>query len=191
MHELEPFYGWEKYYVSNADPQSPFFGAEYNFTTFENSVYNHYIHPFWDYIGSETLYIKVLFCDYLKGYTVIEMFGEWNDTLHNDIMHFKRNVIDSMLADGIKRFVLIGENVLNYHGLEDDYYQEWFEEVEDGWIALVNFRDFVLKEMSRYNLDYYLNFGGNLDIDYWRTLPPKIFCQTINQLITKRLGTGT
>ena len=56
------------------------------------------------------------------------MFGEWNDTLHNDIMFFKRNVIDHLIGQGIRKFILLGENLLNFHGSRDDeYYEEWFE----------------------------------------------------------------
>jgi hypothetical protein len=47
-------------------------------------------------------------------------------------MHFKRNVIDQMVGNGINQFILIGENVMNFHGSDDCYYEEWFEDVEDG-----------------------------------------------------------
>jgi hypothetical protein len=61
-------------------------------------------------------------------------------------MWFKRNVIDHLIGQGINQFILIGENILNFHGsTDDDYYAEWFEEVEDGWIAACNFRDFIQK----------------------------------------------
>ena len=46
---------------------------------------------------------------------------------------------------------MIGENVLNFHASDDCYYEEWFQEVEDGWIAAVNFRDHVLKELELYS----------------------------------------
>jgi len=117
------------------------------------------------------------------------LFGEWNDTLHNDIMLFKRKVIDHLIVQGIKYFILIGENVFNFHGaFEDDYYAEWFEEVEDGWIAGINFAEFVTKEWSKYNLDFYLNFGGSLDFQNWRTTKPELLFAAIHQTITKRLN---
>jgi hypothetical protein len=62
-------------------------------------------------MGSETLYMKVLFVDYERGFCVIEFLGEWNDTINNDVMHLKRNVIDLMTGEGIHKFILIGENI--------------------------------------------------------------------------------
>lgn len=189
MHEIEPFYRWDAYYNAARDERSPFSGNEANYQQYENTIYGYFIHPDWDYIGSETLYAKLLFADYDKGCAVLEMLGEWNDTLHNDIMHLKRNVIDLMIPEGIQRFVLICENVMNFHGGDDDYYQEWFEEVEDGWIAFVNLRDFVEDEMNRYKLDYYVNFGGTLnEMEGWRTQTPWNFCQQVEGLIMRRLG---
>jgi hypothetical protein len=188
MHEIEPFYNWEESYSSAEDPRSPFYEAEYNTEYYTNSIYGYYIHPLWDYIGSETLYIKILFADYDEQVVVIEFLGEWNDTLHNDVMHLKRNVIDLLLAEGITKYILIGENIMNFHGSDDEYYAEWFEEIEDGWIAGINFRDHVLEEWKKFNLDYYINFGGTLEVLNWRTMNPQTFCKTVEGLIQKRLG---
>lgn len=188
MHEIEPFYNWEKYYVSSEDQRSPLFGAFYNMERYTNDIYGYYIHPMWDYIGSETLYVKVLYVDYKSGYAIIELFGEWNDTLHNDIMHLKRNLIDYMVGQGINKFLLIGENVLNFHGSDDCYYEEWFEEVEEGWIAALNFRDFIFNEWRRFNLDCYINYGGNLQIDNWRTMNPMNLYKFVEQSIIRRLA---
>ncbi|MFN6944763.1 MAG: hypothetical protein ACK4ND_07425 [Cytophagaceae bacterium] len=187
MHELEPFYNWEKYYDPTLDELSPFHGVEYNTQQYTNDIYGYYIHPYWDYIGSETLYVKILFADYSRRFAIIEMFGEWNDTLHNDIMHFKRNVIDHMVGNGIHQFILLGENVLNFHGSDDCYYEEWFDDIEDGWIAAVNFREFVFEEWKKYNLDYFINFGGGLDIPNWRTMNPIALYQIVSGNILRRL----
>jgi hypothetical protein len=187
MHEIEPFYNWENYYSPSEDEKSPFFGVEYNMMGYTNDIYGYYIHPLWDFIGSETLYIKILYANYNTGFAVIEMFGEWNDTLHNDIMHFKRNVIDYLIKENITQFILIGENVLNFHGSDDCYYEEWFEEVEDGWIAAINFREFVCEEWKKYNLDYFINFGGNLDLINWRTLTPQTLYDQVRNTMVKRL----
>jgi len=187
MQDIEPFYNWETYYVAADDEKSPFYGRDYNMQMYTHDIYGYYIHPLWDEIGSETLYVKILFADYHRRFAVIEMFGEWNDTLHNDIMHFKRNVIDLLIQEGINQFILVGENILNFHGSDDCYYEEWFEDVEDGWIAAVNFRDFVEVEWRKYHLDYYINFGGTLNIDNWRTLSPNPFYETVRGLIMRRL----
>ena len=154
-------------------------------------------YPAWDFMGSETLYIKILYTDYHAGYTVIECMGEWNDAINNDIMHLKRNIIDEQYAAGITKFILIGENILNFHGSDDSYYEEWFDEVEDtedraegipGWIAAVAFPDFIQDELKRYRIDQYVNMGGTLQITNWRTLHPNTFCEMVNTLVTRRLA---
>ncbi len=187
MHEIEPFYNWEKHYKAEEDLRSPFFGRQYA-EYYETTIYGYYIHPQWDYIGSETLYVKILYVDYALRFTVIELFGEWNDTLHNDIMHLKRCVIDRLTRYGINQFILVGENILNFHGSDDCYYEEWFEEVEEGWIAAINFRDFVQEEWKKYRIDYYINFGGGLEVLNWRTLKPVKFYEQVRNYILRRLG---
>jgi hypothetical protein len=188
MHTLEPHYRWQQYYVAAHDKRSPFYGREYSLTHFTDHIYGYYIHPQWDHIGSETLYVKVLFADYTRQVAIIEMLGEWNDTLHNDVMWLKRELVDPMLSEGIRKFILIGENVLNFHGSDDCYYEEWFEEVEDGWIAALNFRPFVLQEWKQYRIDWYINFGGSLDIEHWRTLKPLALMALVEEAVTRRLG---
>lgn len=188
MHTIEPFYNWEKHYRANSDARSPFFGRDYS-ESYDNDIYGYYIHPEWDGIGSETLYVKILYVDYFQKYAIVEMFGEWNDTLHNDIMHFKRCVVDRLVSNGIKQFILIGENVLIFHGSDECYYEEWFEDIENGWIAAVNFPESIEKEWIKYHIDYYINFGGNLEINNWRTLKPQVFYQRVKSQIVKRIGT--
>ncbi len=188
MHEIEPYFNWEKFYVASEDARSPLYNAQYNLSEYTNTIYGYYIHPMWDYIGSETLYVKILYANYIDGYVVIEMLGEWNDTLHNDIMHLKRNILDYIVATGINKFILIGEQVFNFHGSDDCYYEEWYEDIEDGWIAAVNFRDFVCEEWKKYNIDSYVNWGGELDIPNWRTMKPMVFCKYVHDRVTRRIG---
>jgi hypothetical protein len=188
MHEIEPYYNWLKYYNPAKDSRSPFFGKQYNFEQYSDTIYGYYIDPAWDFMGSETLYIKILFTDYDKGITVIEFLGEWNDTINNDIMHLKRNIIDELVPLGINKFILIGENILNFHGSDDCYYEEWFEDVEEGWIAAVSFPDFIQDEMKKYHIDNYVNMGGTLQLPQWRTLLPSVFCELIGKLIQRRLN---
>lgn len=188
MHEIEPFYRWLTYYDPSGDPLSPFEGKEYNYDVYSETVYGYYLAPGWDFMGSETLYLKVLYADYDTGYVILEFIGEWNDAINNDIMHLKRNIIEHFQLYNINKFILIGENVFNFHGSDDCYYEEWFEDVEDGWIAMVGFRDFVLDEMKNFNIDYYVNFGGTLQIDNWRTMKPQSFYQLVEQQIQRRIG---
>jgi len=194
MHEIEPYYNWLQFYNPAEDQLSPYYGKEYNFDLYSETIYGYYIDPSWDYIGSETLYIKILFTDYSRGFSIIEFIGEWNDTINNDIMHLKRNIIESLLAQGVNQFILIGENVFNFHGSDDSYYEDWFEDVEDqddfsqpGWIAAINFADHVQDEFMNYNVDTYINMGGTLNIHNWRTMNPLQLYTQVNKLITNRL----
>jgi hypothetical protein len=191
MHEIEPYYNWLSYYDSSFDERSPFFGKEYNNDLYKDTIYGYYIHPAWDSFESETLYLKVLYADYQQGYVILEFIGEWNDAINNDIMLLKRNFLEVLMNEGISKFILIGENVMNFHGSDDSYYEEWFDEVEEtnGWIAAVSFPEFVQQEQRRFGIDQYINMGGTLQIDNWRTLHPKKLFELVNTLITRRLGT--
>ncbi len=188
MHLIEPFPNWLKYYDSSLDENSPFFGKEYNYNLYSETVYGYYIDPAWDSIGSETLYLKTLYADYDEGFVILEFIGEWNDTLHNDIMTLKRDFLEMLLYKGINKFILIGENIFNFHGSDDLYYEEWFEEVEDGWIAAVSFPEFIQEEFKKYKIDCYVNMGGTLQIGHWRTLHPLKFYELVKQLIQRRLN---
>ncbi|MDX5442187.1 MAG: hypothetical protein LPJ89_00215 [Hymenobacteraceae bacterium] len=188
MHTIEPYYNWLNYYSAADDPRSPLYGSEYSEFEYSNQIYGYYIHPQWDYMESSTLFLKILFADYDNGFAIIEFIGEWNDTLHNDIMILKRNIVEPLEQEGINKFILIGENVFNFHGSDDLYYEEWFEDVEEGWIAAIGFQDFVVSEMKQYNIDNYINFGGKLDDINWRTMPPQKLYVLVDKLIQRRLG---
>jgi hypothetical protein len=188
MHSIEPYYNWRHYYTAEGDKNSPFFRRTYSELYFTNTVYDYYIHPQWDEIGSNTLYTKLLFVDYTKGFAIMEFIGEWNDCISNDIMFLKREVIDPLIENGINKYILIGENVLNFHHDGDDYYDEWFQDVEEGWIAAVNFQEHVLQEFREHNIDYYLNFGGELDELIWRTQEPYDLFNKVESVLTKRLA---
>jgi hypothetical protein len=188
MQDIEPYYSWLELYNASEDERSPFYGYEHSEFEFSNTVYNYYIHPQWNEFGSSTLYLKIIYADYDRHFAVIEFIGEWNDALYNDIMFLKREVIEQMIGNGIDKFILIGENVLNFHGSDDSYYEEWADEVEDGWIVAVNFHQHVLKEMNRFNLDSFLVFGGELDELSWRTFNPLELYNRIERIISRRLS---
>ncbi|MFI5203975.1 MAG: hypothetical protein ACHQF2_05710 [Flavobacteriales bacterium] len=189
MQDLEPYYGWNDLYRAENDRNSPFFGREYSEFEFTNQIYNYVIHPQWDSFGSPTLLLKVLYVNYNKGYAVIELLGEWNDCINNDIMLLKRDLADLMIAKGICRFILVGENVLNFHASDECYYEEWFDDVyeHNGWIALVNFRSHVLNEMVSAGLDQYMVAGGELNMLDWRTYRPSQLLKKIEGLFQRRL----
>ena len=188
LQNIEPSYNWRELYIASEDELSPFYGAVYSEFEYTNTVYNYFIHPQWDDFGSNTLYLKILYADYEKSFAVIEFIGEWNDALYNDIMFVKREVIESMIGNGINKFILIGENILIFHGSDDCYYEEWFQDVEDGWIAAINFRPHVMKEMERFNIDSYFLTGGELDDLNWRTNSPVELLQRIEKIASRRLN---
>ena len=192
MHDIEPFYNWLKYYDSTQDSRSPFFGKEYNYDLYQDTIYGFFIDPGWDSFGSETLYVKILYADYEEGYIIVEFLGEWNDALNNDIMLLKRNFIEVLAAEGINKYILIGENILNFHGSDDSYYEEWFDDVEDtkppGWIAAISFPEFIQDEMRKYHIDQFVSMGGTLQLDTWRTFTPVNFYNRVSSLIQRRLN---
>ena len=107
MQDIEPYYRWRDLYTAEEDELSPFYGREYSEFEYSNTIYNYFIHPQWDDFGSNTLYLKVLFAEYNTGFAIIELIGEWNDAINNDIMILKRDVIDDLIGKGIQKFILI------------------------------------------------------------------------------------
>jgi hypothetical protein len=187
MHDIEPFYGWRDYYLAENDKLSPFYECEYNEFEFTHQIYNYLIHPQWDFFGSATLFVKILYADYEKSFAILEFIGEWNDCLYNDIMYLKRNVIEQLIENGINRFILLGENILNFHYSEYDYYEEWSDDAGDGWIAALNFRKHVTEEFFKGQIDNFVAFGADFNNVNWRTHSPENLFYRVESLITKRL----
>jgi len=187
VHTLEPHFNWRHLYIASEDERSPFYGYQNSEVYFTDKIYDHIIHPQWDNFGAETLFLKQLYADYEEGYTVLEFIGEWNDVLHNDIMTLKRDVLEPIMQEGIQHFIFIGENLLNFHADETDYYEEWFDELEEGWVALINCRPHVLQELKDYYLDAYFLFGGELDDLEWHTWSPKKLWRKVQELVSRRL----
>lgn len=169
MQDIEPYFKWRDFYIAEEDPLSPFYNRQYNEFAYDKHIYNFFIHPQWDDIGSETLYVKILFVDYEKSYCIIECIGEWNDAINNDIMLLKREVLEPLVAEGITKIIVIGENVLIFHGGGDDYYAELVEEVEEGFVAFVNFPNNVLREFKLERINSYLLFYNEIS---WRGQRP-------------------
>lgn len=172
MHSVEPHWAWRDIYTAETDSQSPFFGREYSEFEFRNSVYNYVIHPQWDEFGSNTLYLKILYADTESEVCILELIGEWNDCLYNDIMFLKRNVIDPLIDEGIRKFLLIGENVMNFHASDADYYEEWLEDTEGGWICLLNFRQHLIREFRSAGIHRSIITDFNDHIPAWRNYLP-------------------
>lgn len=187
MQDIEPYYNWRHLYIAEEDRLSPFYRRKYSEFEFSNTVYNYYIHPQWDDFGSRTLYMKVLFVDYEQNFAIIELLGEWNDAIENDIMTLRRDVTDIMFGQGISKFILIAENVLNFHSSDDSYYEDWREQLDDvgGWIVILDMPiqsqyDFVQARLN--------NYIGLLDFPQWRTLKPEIVFEQIDTVMPKKLN---
>lgn len=187
MHDIEPFYNWRHLYTAETDQRSPFFGREYSEFVFSQTVYNYYIHPQWDEFGSRTMYMKILYADYEQGFAIIELIGEWNDAIENDIQTLRREVTDALFYERITKFILIAENILNFHSSDDSYYEDWFQELneEEGWAVILNMPEQSQYDFKKAKLNRYVEL---MDFPNWRTLQPQHLFQIINDTIMKRLG---
>lgn len=186
MHNLEPFYNWRHIYVTEEDERSPFFKKQYSEFEFTQTVYNYFIHPQWDNFGSSTLYLKILMADYDEKYTVLEFIGEWNDAVENDIMTLKRGVLEKLMDGGINKFILIGENVLNFHSDNKDYYEEFYEEVTEnnGWVVALNFPEQTCYDFKKDHIDRIIQF---IEMPDWRAYKPFHLFKKIEKDWSKRL----
>ena len=130
--------------------------------------------------------MKILYADYEQHFAIIELLGEWNDAIENDIMAIRRNVTDILFAKGICKFIFIAENVLNFHSSDDSYYEEWREQLEDdaGWVVILDMPDQSQYDFKRTRLTNYITL---FDFPQWRTLKPEFVFQQVDNLVMKRL----
>lgn len=186
MQDIEPFYNWRHLYVAEEDRQSPFYGRSYNEFEYSQTIYNYFIHPQWDDFGSRTLYMKLLFAEYEQHFAIIELIGEWNDAIENDIMTIRRDVTDRLFKQGINKFIILAENVLNFHSSDDSYYEEWKEQLEDdaGWVVVMNMPEQSKYDFKKARLTNYIEL---LDLPQWRTLKPETIYQLVDNEMLKRL----
>ena len=186
MQDIEPFYNWRHFYTAEEDLQSPFYRRTYSEFEYSQTLYNYYIHPQWDAFGSRTLYMKILFVDYEQHYAIIELLGEWNDAIENDIMTMRREITDNLFKLGITKYIMIAENVLNFHSSDDSYYEEWQEQLEDehGWISIIDMPEQSKYDFKKARLTNYIEL---VELPQWRTLKPEFVFQLIDNEMTKRL----
>ena len=186
MQDIEPFYNWRHLYTAEEDRLSPFYGRTYNEFEYSQTLYNYFIHPQWDDFGSKTLYMKILYTDYDLNFAIIELMGEWNDAIENDNMTIRRDITDHLYKAGITKFILIAENVLNFHSSDDSYYEEWNEQLEDdhGWVVVINMPEQSKYDFKRARLTNYVEL---LELPQWRTLKPDVIFQVIDNEMIKRL----
>ncbi len=186
MHDIEPFYNWRHIYIADEDKKSPFYRRTYSEFEFTQTVYNYYIHPQWDDFGSRTLYLKIIYVDYELNFAIIELIGEWNDAIENDIMQLKRDVIDQLFQEKISKYILITENVLNFHSSDKEYYEEWFEQVtdEEGWIVALNMPEATQYDFKRKKLNYFIEL---MQLENWRVYKPYHLFRKIDDELSKRI----
>jgi hypothetical protein len=115
------------------------------------------------------------------------MIGEWNDAIENDIMTLKRDVVDQMIAHGIYKYILIGENVMNFHSSDDCYYEEWYEDVseEGGWVVMLSLAQQSNYDFIRAGIDRYIQL---IDFPDWRPYTPINLFTKIDNSQLKRLN---
>lgn len=186
MQDIEPYHRWRDRYISEEDERSPFYGRDYSEFEYNNVIYNYVIHPQWDYFGSNTLFLKILYADYRKHYCIIELIGEWNDAIENDIATLWREIIEPMMEQKIAKFILIAENVLNFHSSDAEYYSEWFEAVSEanGWVVCLNMPESSQYDFRRKKLQYYVEL---MDLPDWRKYLPDMLYKLIDDKLKARL----
>ena len=189
MQDIEPFFKWRDQYIASEDKRSPFFGRSYSEFHYSHAIYNYYIHPQWDDMDSETLYLKIIYVDYIEQYAIIEFIGEWNDAIQNDIMYLKRRVIEKLMDQDINQFILIMDNVLNFHSSDDCYYEEWNEEIieENGWIVMLGVMDHVEDELKTIGLQHYVHFGEGFNELDWRRLEPNSVLFAVQHIMKQQM----
>jgi hypothetical protein len=127
-----------------------------------------------------------LLADYEEKYAVIEMIGEWNDAVENDIMELKREVLEKFMDEGVNKIILIAENVLNFHSSGSEYYEELAEEMNEanGWIVCLNMPEPTQYDFKKAHLDRYIEL---LELDNWRTYKPFHLFKKIDNELKARL----
>jgi MFS superfamily sulfate permease-like transporter len=101
-------------------------------------------------------------------------------------MELKREIIDLLEKEGIYKFILIAENVLNFHSSDKEYYQEWFEEVtdENGWIVALNMPMATQHDFKGKKLNYYIEL---MELPEWRVYKPYHLFKKIDDELNKRI----
>lgn len=186
FQHVEPFYGWLHLYSHDRDEHSPFHAVEHNLFEYDRHVYNFPAHPTWDHIDSESLLVKILYADYTRGFAVLEFLGEWNDLHENDFKLLRANCLDLLAAAGIVRYVFVLENVFHIYLDQPDYYEEFMDQLDGGWLVLLGARAEVQQDVVEYGLSDYFFWSAALDALNWRKMNPWHLLERI-ELVMSRL----
>ena len=89
-------------------------------------------------------------------------------------------------SKGIYKFILIGENVLNFHSDGREYYEELHEELSDenGWIVCLNMPEQTQYDFRHAHLDKYIEF---MELENWRVYKPFHLFKKIDGELMARL----
>jgi len=102
-------------------------------------------------------------------------------------MTLKRDVLEVFMNEGIYKFILIAENVLNFHSGDRDYYEELHEELSDadGWIVCLNMPTQTQYDFKQAKLNQFIEL---MDIHNWRVYKPYHLYKKINDQLAARLN---
>jgi MFS superfamily sulfate permease-like transporter len=86
-------------------------------------------------------------------------------------MTLKRDVLEKFMQEGIYKFILIAENVLNFHSSDREYYEELYDELteENGWAVCLNMPEQTQYDFRKAKLNRYVELQ---ELDNWRVYKP-------------------
>ena len=90
------------------------------------------------------------------------------------------------MKKGLTKFILIAENVLNFHSSDNEYYREWYDETseEDGWIIILNMPAATQQDFTKKKLQYYMEL---MEIPEWRSYKPYHLFTKIDKELSNRI----
>ena len=64
--------------------------------------------------------------------------------------------------------------MFNFHGSDDCYYEEWYEEIKDeqGSIFFINMQKPVMDEIKLFGIQHFVNLGPDFQDINWRKMNP-------------------
>jgi MFS superfamily sulfate permease-like transporter len=102
-------------------------------------------------------------------------------------MTLKRDVIDKLISEGITKFILIAENVLNFHSSDASYYEEWIEDIQEsgGWVVMLDLPAQSQYDFRKTHINRYVEL---MDYPGWRTAQPNHLFAAIDNILLRRLN---
>ena len=91
-------------------------------------------------------------------------------------------------SNGYQKVYFDRGECINFHSSDDCYYEEWIDDIENGWVACINFHEHVLFELNAVGIDQYFIYGGEMEELDWRTYLPHQLYQKVHSIVKERLG---